>query len=142
MRPTLAYAALTAAAAPHEYGHVCHDGLWYAPHLGTRSPCPPLASLRTVREQVQHLHEQVHTAAHNDTAATAVAEGMTGLVMADLPDEDREGWVTTARMAIEALAHHLDRDPVLEARQAAAVARLTGGSGGAPLTSLAEGPRG
>jgi hypothetical protein len=123
MRPTLALATLDSLAGPHRAGHRCTDGEWYNDATG-RPPCPVRRDLGVVREQVEALHASVHEAAHDDDAARAVAEGMTGLVMADLDTESREGWTLTARMAVEALAAHLDRDPALEARAASVRARL------------------
>lgn len=125
MRPTLALSTIETLTAPHRGGHRCTSGDWHNDNVGDRLPCPVLAGLTTVREQVQALHEQVHNAAHDTGAAVAVAEGMTGLVMAELHPEDREGWTLAARMAVEALAAHLDRDPALEARAQAVRDRLT-----------------
>ena len=124
MRPTLAIAAIDAVEAPHRGGHTCVDARWYNDNTGTRTPCPVRDHLTTARQQVGKLHTAVHEAAHNDAAATHVAEAMTGLTMADLSDEDRDGWVTAARMAIEGLAEWLDRDPVQESRLAGVRARL------------------
>lgn len=123
-RPNLALASIDAARRPHDHGHTCTDGKWWNPNTGTRSSCPTRLSLLTAATQVQHLFDQVHEAAHDDDAAVAVAEGMTGLVMVELAEDDAEGWTTTARMAIEALAAHLDHDPDLEARAAAAHDRM------------------
>jgi hypothetical protein len=100
--------------APHLHGHSCVSHFpgvdaWYNPGAGRTGPCPTLTTLRDLRTHLAALTTQVHDAAHDDAAAVAVAEGMTGLVMADLePEEAREGWVLTARLAIEALAAHLD----------------------------------
>jgi hypothetical protein len=124
MRPALALAALDAALLPHRGGHRCTDGKWWNDATGTRTPCPTRIHLDLAHEQVGKLHASVHEAAHDTDAATAVAEGMTGLVMAELSADDREGWVLTARMAIEALAEHLDRDPAREARARALRDRL------------------
>lgn len=136
MRTTLAETAIAAAAAPHRQAHICTDGRWYNPHAGTRTPCPTLGHLTTATEQVTRLGAAVHDAAHNDDAARYVAEGMTGLVMAQVDAESREGWTTTARMAVEALSEWLDRDPALEGRATAALARLTSGQ---PLEVLDRG---
>lgn len=124
MKPTLALAAITAAAAPHQGGHTCTDGKWYNPNAGTRGPCPTIGHLRTAAEQVEKLHASVHEAAHDTPAAEHVAQSMTGLVMTELNDEDREGWTRTARMAIEGLAEWLDRDPDLIARRERVRAQL------------------
>lgn len=125
MRPDLALTAINAVREHHAYGHTCHDGRWYNPNAGTRSPCPDLRHLDTAREQVERLHASVHEAAHTDRHAVAVAEGMTGLTMSALDPESREGWTLTARMAIEALAASLDGDDDLTARARAASARIT-----------------
>jgi hypothetical protein len=109
---------------PHRAGHRCIDGNWWNPNAGSRQHCPVYTRLQEVADTATALRDSVHEAAHDTAAATAVAEGMTGLVMADLDPEDREGWVLTARMAIEALAIWLDIDHVLEARRAATLARL------------------
>lgn len=124
MRPTLALTAIEAVEHPHRGGHNCDDGKWYNDNTGTRTPCPVRAHLTTAREQVDRLHAQVHEAAHDEAAAVHVAEAMTGLVLADLADEDREGWVMTARMAMEGLAEWLDRDTVQEQRLAGIRERL------------------
>jgi hypothetical protein len=110
---------------PHLAGHRCIDGQWFNPNAGARRNCPTYTYLTEVRAGAEALHASVHEAAHDDAAATAVAEGMTGLTMAELADEDREGWVLTARMAIEALSEWLDIDHVLEARRAATLDRLS-----------------
>lgn len=125
MRPTLALATLDTLAAPHRGGHRCTSGVWFNDNAGDRLPCPVRRDLATVREQVEALHASVHEAAHDTDAAVAVAEGMTGLTMADLDPESREGWTLAARMAVEALAAHLDRDPVLESRAKAVRDRLS-----------------
>lgn len=124
MKPTLALASIDAAEAPHRHGHTCTDGRWWNPNAGTRSPCPIQGHLRVAREQVEKLHAQVHEAAHDTPTVDAVAEGMTGLVLADLQPEDRDGWRMATRLAIESLAEQLDRDAALEARAAAVRARL------------------
>ena len=124
MRPTLALSTLDHLTAPHRGAHRCTNGAWFNDNVGDRLPCPVRAGLTTVREQVEALHASVHEAAHDTTAAVAVAEGMTGLTMADLDPESREGWTLAARMAVEALAAHLDRDPALEARAKAVRDRL------------------
>lgn len=124
MRPDTALTVIAGLARPHIAGHRCTNGDWYNDAVGARERCPVRAALDTLTLEVKGLHEQIHGAAHDDDAARAVAEGMTGLVLADLGDEEREGWTLAARMAIEALAAHLDRDPVLEARAAAVRERL------------------
>lgn len=124
MRPTLALATLDTLTGPHIGGHRCTSGDWYNNLVGDQIPCPVHRDLTTVREQVEGLHAQVHEAAHDTEAAEAVAAGMTGFVMDDLSDEDRHGWTLTARMAVEALAAHLDRDPAIEARAQAVRDRL------------------
>ena len=126
MRPDTALTLIAGLARPHHGGHRCTNGNWHNDAVGTRAPCPVVDALDALRREVTGLHEQVHDAAHDDDAARAVAEGMTGLVMADLDDESQEGWTLTARMAVEALAAHLDRDPVREARAAAVRERLAG----------------
>lgn len=105
-------ADLTALIRPHLYGHRCTDPttgveMWQQPHL-SGVPCHPLAGLRAVETYIAALRTRVHTAAHHTPTAEAVAEGMTGLTMADLPTEEREGWTLTARMAMETLSAILD----------------------------------
>lgn len=127
MRPNLALASIDAVAAPHRHGHRCDDGNWYNPGAGTRTSCAVLGHLGTAAEQVHRLHTQVHDAAHHDPTVRLVMQGMTGFTDDDLDNmatEDAEGWMRATRLAIEELAHQLDRDPVLEARAAAVRARL------------------
>lgn len=133
MRPTLANTLLDALAEPHRNGHRCLDGQWWNPNAGTRTPCPDLTRLTTLREQVARLHTQVHEAAHDTATATAVAQAMVcpGATPDDdlddwhaLPGEVQDGWVHLARLAIEGLSCQLDRDPQLEARVAAVRERL------------------
>lgn len=131
-RPDLLLAALDAVAQPHRGGHRCTDGGWYNENAGTRTPCQVTLHLRTAREQAHRLHDQVHEAAHDTAAAEHVAEAMTGLVMADLSDDDRAGWTTTARMAIEGLSEWLDRDPVADRRRASIRDRLAAAGLGDP----------
>lgn len=102
-----AYDALT---GHHRGQHRCDDGNYYGPKVWAECPMNVNASVLSLAMVDER--NRVHEAAHNDDAVRAVAEGMTGLVMAELSDEDRQGWMMTARMAIEALAAHLD--PLLE----------------------------
>lgn len=127
MRPTLALASIDRASLAHRHGHRCDDGQWYNPNTGTKTPCPITASLTIAATQIQRLHAQVHDASHNPTVVDLVAEAMlAGTPLADLPPENADGWRHLTRLAIEALAEYLDRDPVLEARAAAAVERIGG----------------
>jgi hypothetical protein len=107
-----AYAAIDTITRLHTGGHHCltPDGTtaWFNENAGARSRCPTRTLLTGVRDEITSLTQQVHTAAHDPDAVRATAEGMTGLVMADLGGDDREGWTQTARDAIEALAAHLD----------------------------------
>lgn len=126
MKPTRIYDHLDALASPHRSGHRCLDGAWYNPNAGARTPCPASLSLAEVRQEVEDLHQGVHAAAHDPEAIEHVAAGMlAGTPLADLDPEQAEGWRHMARLAVEALAEHLDRDPVLEARAAAVRDRLT-----------------
>lgn len=126
MRPTLIFDHLDALAAPHRSGHRCLDGAWYNPHAGARRPCPHSLSLAEVRQEVEDLHQSVHAAAHDPEAVEHVAAGMlAGTPLADLDPEQAEGWRHMARLSVEALAEHLDRDPVLEQRAAAVRDRLS-----------------
>lgn len=109
---------------PHTAGHRCIDGQWVNPNAGARRNCATYDLLQEVRTGAEALHASVHAAAHDTDAATAVAEGMTGLTMAELDTDSRDGWVLTARLAIEALAGWLDTDHVLEAKRAATLDRL------------------
>lgn len=127
MRPTLALATLDTLTAPHLGGHRCTNGDWYNNLVGDRTPCPVFRDLGIVREQVEGLHAQVHEAAHDDEAAMVVAMGATGYYpdwVEALDDDDRAGMLMMGRMAVEALAAHLDRDPVIEARAQAVRDRL------------------
>lgn len=112
---TPAYDALARLSYHHEGGHRCYDDRWYNPRTGSRVPCPALTHLTTLRTTLTNLREQTHRAAQDPAAVRAVAEGMTGLTMADLGGEDRGAWETTARWAIEALAEHLHPTPAQEA---------------------------
>lgn len=127
-----AMTALDAVEEPHRGGHRCTDGAWYNDNAGPRTPCPTRQHVATVREQVDRLHAQVHDAAHDTPAAEHVAHAMTGLVLADLEPEDREGWTRTARMAIEGLAEWLERDPHKIARAEQVRARLAAAGLGDP----------
>lgn len=108
MTADLVGAALDALTDPHVGGHRCTDGLWWNPNAGTRTPCPTLGHLRLIAEQVDRYRQQVHTAAHDDTAARVVAEGFTGLTLADLSADDAVAYHHAGRLALEALAAHLD----------------------------------
>lgn len=126
MDTKLALAAIEAVDVHHRGGHTCHDGQWYNDITGTRTYCPPRSHLLTARRQVTILGHAVGHAANSDRHRTAVAEGMTGLTMADLQPEDRDGWLTAAGMAIAALAQSLERDTDLTARAQAAADRVGG----------------
>lgn len=125
MRPTLALTAIDSVAVHHRYGHTCHDGKWWNPNTGTRTPCPILASLDLAAGQVRGLHTQVHDAAHDNNTAGLVGMAAAGYTPRDVEDEEvRDGMVVMGRAAIEELARLLDRDPATAARATAARARL------------------
>lgn len=100
-----AYETLT---GHHRSQHRCDDGKYYGPQRW--GECPMNVNAAVLSLAIIDERSRVHEAAHDDDAVRAVAEGMTGLVMADLSEDDRHGWMMTARMAIEALAEHLDPD--------------------------------
>lgn len=124
-RPNLALVAIDAVRAPHQIGHRCEDGQWHNPNAGTRTRCQVLRHLDVARRQVERYSTQVHDAAHTPRHVDAVAQGMTGLVLADLHPDDANGWRTAARYAIEALSFSLDTNDALTDRAAAAAARHT-----------------
>lgn len=123
-RPNLALQSLGAIAIGHTGGHRC-DGEWFNDQTGTRTPCPTLRRLNVIRTQIERLLTQVHDAAHTPRHVDAVAQGMTGLVLADLHPDDADGWRQTARYAIEALSFSLENNDALTDRAAAAAARHT-----------------
>lgn len=126
MRPDTIFARLDAAAGPHRSGHRCLDGQWYNPHAGARTPCPTAVTLAAAREDVARLHAAPHAAAHDAEAVDRITEAMlAGTPLADLDPEQADGWRHLARLAVEALAEHLERDPAREARAAAASGRLS-----------------
>jgi hypothetical protein len=108
LAPDLVGAALDALTDPHIGGHRCTDGLWWNPNAGTRTPCPTLGHLRLIAEQVDRLRTQVHDAAHTPTSCNVVAEAFTGLTLAALPIYDAVSYHHAGRLALEALAAHLD----------------------------------
>jgi hypothetical protein len=125
MKPTLIYDRLDTLAGAHRSGHRCQDGQWYNPNAGARTPCPVSLSLAEVRQEVEAQHASVHEAAHDPETVEHVATAMlSGSPLGDLDPEQADGWRHLARLAIEALAEHLDRDPALEQRAAAVRARL------------------
>ena len=109
-----AYAALDVIRARHLGGHSHTDGpglsRWYNPRVRPAEPCPTLTDLDTIHATIAALTARIHAAADDQATVRAVADGMTGLTMADLGDEEREGWEATARMAILSLAARLDGD--------------------------------
>jgi hypothetical protein len=112
-----ALADLDAAGTDHAYAHRCTDGQWY--RLGHR--CPTRQNLLHAETHVRALIGAVEKAAADPDALRTVAEGMTGLTMADLDGDSREGWQTTARLAVLTLAAWLsdptagkDRDDMSE----------------------------
>lgn len=105
---------------PHQRGHSCRGSYgataWFNPNAGSTGACPTLVALRDLRAVLETAYAavtaeraRVHDAAHHTPAAEHVAQAMTGLVMAELAQDDRHGWTMTARMAIEGLAEWLDR---------------------------------
>ena len=105
MTPADAVETLT---GQHQSQHRCDDGIHYGPKAFHK--CPMNRAAATLTDAITAERARVHAAAHDPDAVCAVAEGMTGLTMADLTADDRQGWELTARMAIEALAAHLDPD--------------------------------
>lgn len=101
---------LTDLTNPHLGGHTC-DGRWFNPNAGARNHCPTLVALNAIQEWADETRVWVHLAATDVAAQTRVAEGMTGLVLADLDPEDAVAWRTTAMYAIQALAGHLTPCP-------------------------------
>lgn len=100
-------AVLTDLESPHRGGHHCTaaDGFW----VSHRDQCPAIGHVATIRATVDDLTTRVHAAAHNPEAVDAVATGMlAGTPLSDLHPEQAEGWRHLTRLAIEALAHHLD----------------------------------
>jgi hypothetical protein len=133
MRPTNALAMLDLIATAHTPGHRCPVAFtpdarmaWFNPHAGDREKCPTLVSIETIRADVTTLHTQVHEAAHDIDLTRAVAAAMLSTPFEELDAETGEGWIMMARLAIEALAARLDRDPVLEARVLDAMSVLGG----------------
>lgn len=111
MRTALAQQAIQAAADDHIHGHICADGKWYNPRVGTRSRCQTLAHLDTASEQVTRLSQQVHQAAHNDEQMRTVAAAMISTPFEELHPEHAEAWLHIARLGVEALAAILDGIP-------------------------------
>lgn len=107
MTPADANEALT---GHHRGQHRCDDGRYYGPKQWAECPMNKAAAVLSLA--IIDERQRVHDAAHDDDAVTAVAEGMTGFVMAELSEDDAHGWRLTARMAIEALAAHLDPELV------------------------------
>lgn len=117
-------AALSTLEQPHLHGHLCldqnPDGLsnWWNPNAGRRTPCPPLAAVRTLRAELQRLHELppvhavIHDAAHaGDQPAGVVGAAAAGYTWAEallLDAQDRAGFTSMGQYALEALAEHLD----------------------------------
>ncbi|UQS95193.1 hypothetical protein Pam4_50 [Pseudanabaena phage Pam4] len=116
---------LTVLSSPHRGGHRCTNGGWYNDNAGARTACPVLLALDDLGTAATLLASAAHAAAHDTATAVRVAEGMTGLDLAALGEEEREGWTLTARLAIETLAAELDRDHAREARAAALSDRLS-----------------
>lgn len=130
-RPDAALAAINAVLDLHQGGHSCADTSvsqprWFNDRAGARESCPTRRHLLTALEQVQHLHDQVHEAAHTPVTVYEVASAMVSTSLSDLDPEQAEGWLHLARLAIEALAHELGRDPAQEERHRIALERLKG----------------
>lgn len=128
-RPDAALAAINAVLDLHRGGHLCADNSvsqprWFNERAGAKQPCPTHRWLTDALTQVEHLHAQVHEAAHTPETVDAVAAAMLSTPLTELDPEQQEGWRHLARLAVEALAYQLDRDPEQEARVLAAQARL------------------
>lgn len=124
MKPTRALSLIETTASHHRYGHHCHDGQWYNQRTGDRTPCQVVTDLETAAAEVTHLHTQVHQAAHTPEQVDVVAAALVSTPLEELDPEQQEAWRHLARLAIEALAAELDRDPEQEARVIAAQERL------------------
>lgn len=105
---------LAVIAGPHQGGHHCPSATdptqsrWYNPNTPHGLPCPVLVAVDTIRTRAEEQRQAVHNAAHTDAGPIAVVEGMTGLTLDDLDPDDRYAWILSGRLAIEALAAHLD----------------------------------
>lgn len=96
-----ALADLALIRADHENAHRCPE-TWYNPHVTGGRYCPTWNRVQHAITQVETLHLAAADAADQPAACTAVAEAMTGLVMAELDVDSREGWERTARDAMRA----------------------------------------
>lgn len=104
--PTQVQAASAVILTNHTGQHRCDDGVYYGVH--NWQDCPTQVAHRTLIDTIDQLRQAPHLAAHTPAAVDAVAAGMTGFVLAELAEEDREGWRATARYAIESLSAWLD----------------------------------
>lgn len=108
-----AHALLTVLEQPHQGGHHCPAtntptarGSW----VPFRDTCEPRATIANLRAIIGRLGEQVHAAAHDDKAVDVVASAMlAGTPLGELSPEVAEGWRQMARLAIEGLAGHLEK---------------------------------
>lgn len=133
-RPDAALAAINAVLDLHQGGHSCADTSvsqprWFNDRAGARESCPTRRHLLSALVDVQHLHDQVHEAAHDPEKVDAVASSMLSTPLYELDPEQGEAWRQLASLAIEALAFQLDRDPEQEARAIMASARLEASGG-------------
>jgi hypothetical protein len=113
MHPSAAHALadLQQIADAHRFAHTCTDGVWYNPHAGPRTPCSVTGLVTHLRTEVHRLLTAVPDAAHDPDLIDAVAHRMTGFDLSELPQEEADGWRTTAGNAVEALADLLDLKP-------------------------------
>lgn len=104
------YAAATAAAehltTDHRGQHRCTDGRYYTP--SDWGDCPTSVAVTTLLTTLTDTRDLAHNACHDTEHVDLVLYGMTGLVAADLTDDDRQAWRTTVRMALETNAELLD----------------------------------
>lgn len=110
---TAAIRILTDVRQSHTFGHRCEDGRWYNPRLtpDRRTECPVDRDLAGALVDVGLLAGTVENAARDDAAVKHVAWAATGLDMDQLVnEEDRDGWMQTARDAILGLAGWLDEN--------------------------------
>jgi hypothetical protein len=98
--------AAEALTVGHRGQHRCTDSIYYGPR--DAGDCPVSAAVQVLADTIDQVRALPHTAVHDAEHVDLVALGMTGLVMADLAPEDRDGWRLTVRNALEAHAALLD----------------------------------